>query len=326
VARLASISGAAIFIDRRVDPHQRITLNAEVGSADDALRSIAGASSLGTSRMGRFGYLGPKQAAAQLRTLALVRGTEVARLPQAVRQNLERKQRLDWPRLAEPRGLVMSLVEQRGWRLAQAERIPHDLWPAGSLPEMTAVEQLTVLLIGFDLTFAVRAEQRRLEIVPLEPVTVQNRYQLPDHLSDASSLLRNELPQGSARSWRIAGRTLIVDALVEEHERLAALLRGRSAGPRPRPTRRDTRQLYTLRVQEQPVGAVLRELAERLKWTIEIDEASIRAAGRSLDVHVTFAVENSDQDELLEAVLRPAGLGYRREGERLRIVPRESSR
>ena len=42
-------------------------------------------------------------------------------------------------------------------------------------------------------------------------------------------------------------------------------------------------QVYTLRVQEKPVGAVLRELSQRLHWAIQIDEDAIRAAGKSLD-------------------------------------------
>jgi hypothetical protein len=306
-------------VDRRVDPNRRISLNTEATSVDEALQSVAGAYSLGTSRVGRIRYLGPQRAAAQLRTVALIRGDEVAQLPASLRAGLERQRPLAWPRLAEPRGLVTSLVERLGWQPTRADLIPHDLWSAGSLPESSAVEQLTVLLIGFDLSFAVRADQRRLEIVPLEPATIRRRYQLANHQPDAVALLRMELPDSRVL---IEGKTAVVDARVEEHERLIALLRGKTAAPRRRPPQRSTTQVYTLRVQEQPVGVVLRELAERLKWTIEIDESSIRAAGRSLDARVSFAVEERNQDELLEAVLRPAGLDYRRDGERLRIIPR----
>ena len=87
-----------------------------------------------------------------------------------------------------------------------------------------------------------------------------------------------------------------------------------------------TRRVYTLRVAEQPVRAVLQELARRLNWQIDIDEAAIAAAGLSLDKRVSFEVENVEQDELLEALLRPAGLGFRREGERIKIVTRDNER
>ena len=67
------------------------------------------------------------------------------------------KQQLAWPRLSEPRQVISAVIEQRGWRVAEPERIPHDLWAAGELPELSVAEVLTVLLIGFDLTFELQA-------------------------------------------------------------------------------------------------------------------------------------------------------------------------
>ncbi|MCI0335243.1 MAG: hypothetical protein L0228_18695, partial [Planctomycetes bacterium] len=206
---------------------------------------------------------------------------DVKRLAGNRRAPLEQRGELSWPRLTEPRGLVTSLVEQHGWRIENATRIPHDLWPAGSLPELTLAEQLTVLLIGFDLMFEIDARERVVEIVPIE-----------GPLTDAKP--QAEVPPSVAR-------------------------------PRPAQSPRETKQVYTLRVREQPVRAVLRELTQRLKWPIEVDEASIRAAGLSLDERVSFAVEDVEQEELLDALLRPAGLDFRREGELLRIVPREDA-
>jgi hypothetical protein len=53
-----------------------------------------------------------------------------------------------------------------------------------------------------------------------------------------------------------------------------------------------------------------------------VDEAAIRRSGRSLDRRVSFAVENVELDELLEALLQPAGLAFERDGTRVRIGPR----
>lgn len=85
----------------------------------------------------------------------------------------------------------------------------------------------------------------------------------------------------------------------------------------------NTKQVYSLRVVEKPVGPVLRELGRRLNWQIEFDEEAIAAAGRSLDERVSMAVENVDQDVLLEALLEPAGLVYEREGNHVKIGPGE---
>jgi hypothetical protein len=154
----------------------------------------------------------------------------------------------------------------------------------------------------------------------LTPLTVNRRYRLPRQISNPESILR-QVPEARAD---LKGDTLSVDGRIEDHELLAELLRGQLGRKSAGRVQRKTKQVYTLRVQEQPVGAVLQQMAAKLDWSVEIDHESIRAAGLSLEKRVSFSVENSDADELLNAVLQPAGLDYRRDGERLRIVPRGS--
>jgi hypothetical protein len=320
IARVSELFDRTVFIDRRVDPDLRITLQVETASIDQVLQSVADALSLGTSNLNGLRYLGPRHSAEQLRTVAVVRDEAIALLPGADRNNLQRKSSLSWPRLSEPRQLVGSVAQRRGWQLRKSELIPHDLWNAGELPELSAAEQLTVLLIGFDLTFKTLPKERALEIIRLEEVTIRREYRLPSRSADAIAPLRQELR--TAKSVRREATRVIVDARVEQHERLADLFARR---PSSRPSRRPTSQsqrLYTLRVQEQPVSAILKQLAERLGWTVEFDDAAIRTAGLSADARVSFSVEDSSEEELLDAMLRPAGLSYRREGELLRIVPR----
>jgi hypothetical protein len=284
VSRLEEVFDENVFVDRRVDPSQRVSLDIEASQIEDVLAPIAKPRKLGVGRLGRLVYLGPRNAAERLPALAAMRVAEIEELSARQAVTLERRRPLQWPRLTEPRELVDSLVEERGWRVDQAERIPHDLWAAGELPAMGVAEQLTVLLMGFDLTFAVRARERTLAIVPVDTALLE-RF------------------GGQATPQAVGGQ----DALRPRFDNALA----------------ETRQVYTLRVAEQPVRAVLDELTKRLNWQIEIDEAAIRAAGRSLDERVSFAVKNVGPDELLEEVLRPAQLSFRRDGERIKIVPRE---
>jgi type II secretory pathway component GspD/PulD (secretin) len=94
----------------------------------------------------------------------------------------------------------------------------------------------------------------------------------------------------------------------------------RTAPPSVAHPKKDGKHVYTLRVKEKPVGAVIRELSKRLQWPVVIDEEGIRKAGKSLDTRVSFSVENADRDQLLEALLKPAGLEFRVDGDRVRIV------
>jgi hypothetical protein len=99
--------------------------------------------------------------------------------------------------------------------------------------------------------------------------------------------------------------------------------------PQPSPTARrkaddavNGKQVYTLRVESQPVGRVLEQLGRRIGWQITVDEDALRKAGRSIDERISFAVENADEDQLLEALLAPARLKAVREGRSVRIAPR----
>jgi hypothetical protein len=278
IGRLQPLFDEPVFVDRRVDPNVHVSLDISATSAEQVLKALAAEHELGVGRLGKLIYLGPRSSAEQLRATVAQRSKEIVGLPAELRPSLTRKQRLNWPRLSQPRQLVASAIEQCGWRIAEPERIPHDLWAAGELPELSVAEELTVLLIGFDLTFELRPADRSIQIVPLQtPTVARDPRGVPNRATARANAKR---PTGG------------------------------------------TKQMYTLRVQEKPVGAVLRELENRLHWVIQIDEEAIRAARKSLDQRVSFSVENVDQDKLLGALLTPAGLDYRVEGEKVRIIPR----
>jgi len=281
IARLRPLFDQPVFVDRRVDPDLRVSLDIEASSAEQVLTALASEHQLGVGRLGRVLYLGPAAAAAQLKQIAAVREKEAARLPGDLRTTLAGRSKLSWPRLAEPRILVSAIGEQSGWRVANPEKIPHDIWDAGELPELMATEKLTLLLLGFDQTFKLKPDERSIEIVALPTATAEQPAR--------SITNRPEMKPTAPRST--GGK----------------------------------RQVYTLRVQEKPVGAVLRELSQRLHWGIQIDEEAIRAAGKSLDKRVSLSVENADQEKLLDALLTPAGLEYQLDGEQVRVLPRRYS-
>jgi hypothetical protein len=280
IGRLHALFDDIVFVDRRVDPNMRISLDIETTSAEEVVAAIAAERELGAARLGRVVYLGPSGAASQLRAIAAARSQDVARLPAESRTLLTQRQPTTWPRLSEPRGLIASIVEHRGWRLAKADAIPHDLWSAGSLPAFPLAEQLTVLLIGFDLTFEVRPNDRIIQVVPMNVIV---------NPPGPSFAKKQATPPASAKR-----------------------------------SKQGARQEYTLRVPEQPVGLVLQALAKKLNWTIQIDADAIRKGGKSLATPVSFSVENVDQEHLLDALLSPAGLDYRIEGEQIRIIPRRT--
>jgi hypothetical protein len=275
--RLRQTFKASIILDRRVDPNQRVTLDIAATSAEQALAGIADSCGLEVARLGKLLYLGPASASGRLRQLATLRTHDAAKLPADMRNVVLKRRPLEWPTLSEPRQLITSLAERNVWRVVDAEKIPHDLWGANELPDLNLAEQLTVLLLGFDLTFEFQSDDQAVRIVQL----AANVAPAPAHNARSGS------PTKIPAAHSVGG----------------------------------TKQVYTLHVQEKPVGAVLHELANRLHWNLQIDENAVRAAGKSLDQRVSFSVENADQDKLLEALLTPAGLEFRNEGEQILITP-----
>ncbi|MFO0790130.1 MAG: STN domain-containing protein [Pirellulales bacterium] len=276
-ARMQPLFDERLFVDRRIDPSTRISLDISAISMEQVLTALAAEHGWGVARIGKLLYLGPAADAQRLRSIVSARVRDITRLPAAARTSLARRDTTAWPRLAEPRTLVTSIVEECGWKVVNAEQIPHDLWAAGELSELSVAERLTLLLIGFQLTFELDAQNQAVRIVDL-PASV------------AASPIKSAARTNSEKA---AAKTTI--------------------GP--------TKQVYTLRVQEKPVGAVLRELATRLHWALQIDEDAIRAAGKSLDTRVSFSVENADREKLLDALLTPAGLEYTIDGNQLRVLP-----
>jgi hypothetical protein len=289
ISRLEELFDEPIFVDRRIDSGRPVNLDVDAYRLEDALEPVASSCGLEVGRVGGLVYLGPQQSAARLAALSSLRSEEIRQMPTDARAGLEAVRPLFWPRLGEPRSLATALVEQRDWKLLHAERIPHDLWTAGELPALPLADQLTILLLGFDLSFAVNASDRTVEVVPIDAV-VMNKIA-------AKQMNKRQIKEKAKPTTSQTGKQ----------------------------TTSGRRQVYSLRVAEQPVSAVLKEFTRRLNWRIEIDEAAIRAAGRSIDARVSFAVQNVGQDELLEALLQPAGLTFRRDGAAIQIVPRKPS-
>jgi len=80
-----------------------------------------------------------------------------------------------------------------------------------------------------------------------------------------------------------------------------------------------TRQQFSLRLENQPVGRVMEQLARQLKLELFWTEDSLQSNKRSRETLVSCQIKNVDLDELLRSILSPAGLGFSREGQRVEI-------
>jgi hypothetical protein len=310
---LARQRRVALFLDRRVDPGLPVHFSVRAVPLEDGLRGLAQHLHLSIAILEPVVYLGPPATVQKLATVHHLCQQQVGDLPVRLRLPWRRRLAVSWLRLAEPRQVVTRLAAEAGISLRGVEKIPHDLWPAASLPRLSACTWLTLLLAGFDLTFAVdSAGQATIQPLPAE-VTVERTYRVPDPADRLAERLRSALPDARISA---SARQLVVSARWEDHVQLQRLLSGKPAD-QPAPAARETR--YTLQAAGQPLEPFLHalcgQLGLRVEFAPEIGDARLS--------RVTFTVTEATREQLLRAVLAPLGCDFHLADDVVRVFRKE---
>ncbi|MHB8902199.1 MAG: hypothetical protein ACYC6Y_25865, partial [Thermoguttaceae bacterium] len=251
----------AVLLDRRVDPDQKLDLEAREQPILAILQAVAEDRGLRASVLGGVVYLGPPTAAERLRTVAELRRREIESLPAELSRRFAQQSPLAWRDLASPRDLVGQVARQGGFEIVNLDRVPHDLWAAGSLPALSLADRLTLILHQFDLTFQVAEDAPRLALTPVpDRVALVNDYPAGSAPEALMEQWRAALPRCE---FRLAGDRVYVRGLAEELERIDEMRAGgpkrpRSAGPA---AGRPAEQVFTAEVPNRPLGAVLDHFA-----------------------------------------------------------------
>lgn len=298
----------AIMLDRRIDPDQPVDFTFQDRPLQDALAELANSRGWSLSRIGPVLYIGPPDTAGKLATLVALQDAAIRKFPAHVRRRLQLRHPCHAPMLTTPRDLLSEVAQRPRVSIANADVIPHDLWPSLDLPPLTIVESCTLILAGFDRTLQWQEDGTATIVeIPAEVVWRQT------YAANSLAARRAREYHRPSDTWRMeaTGDRLTVIGRWEDHQ---LLQRGPPSRPSARPD--DTRlQRFTLKVQQQPLMDVLTQVAERLGLTIRIQPAARQSLERRIDLDVAGATV----DQLLEALLRPAGLTHRLEGTALHI-------
>jgi hypothetical protein len=227
-------------------------------------------------------------------------------------------------RLSEPRAMLRNLMKATGAVLQEEELVPHDLWPARTLPPLSAVDRLVLLLAGFDLTGQISEDGRQVRIVPVKrPVQITRTYAIRRDRIPAVEAVLATMPKVVERSED--GR-LTLSARVEEHDQIAAVVRGQAPSRRERPPASPpsslTERRFTLKIENQPVGAVVDQLARQLNLEVAWESELEADPKRGREALASCDVRQVDLDGLLKAVLTSAGLDFERE--RAKVIIRSA--
>jgi len=322
IVSLAENQRAAVLIDRRVDPGQKLDLEWNDLPLGDIYRRVAESRQLGVVWLGPVAYFGPVQVTSRTRTLAELRRGEVRRLPAAAARKLLRPERMRWDDFATPRDLLARLAAESRIEISGLEQVPHDLWAGADLPALSLVDRLTLVAGQFDLTFEMAADASAVALVPV-----------PDEVVLVRSYPGGDDPQALADRWaalvpqsqvKVVAGEVFVRGWLEDHEQIAAA--AQPPPPTRRPTSRSRRtsegeKRFTVRDGKGPLGPVLEQLADKLGLTLKIDREALQRADISLQQPISFSVDKATLEELFEAVLTPAGCTFRVEGNVLEVRP-----
>ncbi len=274
--RLTSTGQITLWLDRRVDRQQTVTMQCVDQPLVLTLEKLAQQQSLGFTRLKTIVYVGPQQTALELSTLMGQARSQLKKLPRQTRKHWLHTEATTWPRLSEPRALAESWLGEARIKLTGGEQIPHDLWPEQSLPPLALVDRLVLLLAGFDLTCEITLEG--CEVVPI-------------------------------------GRPLIARPLKRARRRIVPKIASPQIQSQKSP-RGISRQRFTLRLENQPLGKVLDQLAQQLQLEVVWDLAGEKPTRKQL---VSCDVQNVDLDVLLSQILTPASLQHHRDGKQIII-------
>ncbi len=314
----------ALLLDRRIDPDQRITWKSHGLPLRDTLEALATHLGAEVSFFGPAVYLGPPDAAKRLRTVAALARQKWRGMPPVQSKIWLRKKPLHWNDLAEPRGLLISLAEEAGCQIDRLEKIPHDLWAEGSLPPLTLIDRLSLVLIQFDLTFEPvetggRVDRIRLVELPERP-TITKTYPGGPQANERVKTWKTTWPEADIH---LRGKRIEVIARIEIHQQLADQNRPTNSKKTTKPTeKKDSIDLARVRVDHfaitaQPVEAVLKYLAKRFELQLELTDVP----RTDLEKRISISREKATVDSLFEAIAEEAGLTYRREGKTVEFRP-----
>jgi hypothetical protein len=317
LASLSKTQRLAVMLDRRVDPDQKIELAFDHVPLQEALARIASRLQIGVTMLGPVAYFGPVSTVQRLRTVVALRNEEASRLPIAVRMRWTQAKPLKWEKLSSPRDLLADLGRQQGLELQGLEQIPADLWAAADLPPLTLPERLMIVLGQFDLTYQPATDGSSLRIVAMPTKPIIERSYAVKMPQDVAAQLR-QMKLLTDAEIEVAGSQLIVRGRQEDQDVVSEVLAGHTAH---RISVAEGRKVYTLRV-ELPVGQLVNALGKQMGMEIQLDRPAIAAAGISLEKTVQVDVKDASSDELLQAVLKPAGLKYVQHDNTIEITPR----
>lgn len=323
VERLATTQGISFWLDRRINPQQPVNARHSNATLRNVLEQIASDHSLGWSVFDDIVYIGTAESARDLATLSARLRRSLENAPADYRNRWLSAEPVSWPRLSTPREVLHGWLTNAGIELSNPKIIPHDLCNARELPSMSMADRISLLLIGYEMTCEVTPNGRSCRIVPIErPVMITEIHNAGDRARDVLAAFKDNKDVEIQRK----GRQLTITGRWEDQQRAAEIIAGEKVPNSQRNLPKKvpksvSEQRFTLKLENQPVGKTIDQLAGQLGLNVSWDQRLLAGKQDMRQKRVSCEVTNGDLDRLLESVLAPAELSFQLNGNELKILP-----
>jgi hypothetical protein len=317
--RLASTQGVTIWLDRRVNPQQQVNARHSNATLRAILDQTTTEHALGWSLFGEVIYVGPPKSANDLATLAARARHSLDDTSADYRNRWLSTEPTNWPRLSIPQEILSQWLANAEIKFTNPEVLPHDLWDAYSLPPMNLADRVVLLLIGYNMTCEITPNGRSCRIVSIaRPVLITEKHNAGNKSRKVIAAFQDDKNVEIRRS----GRQLTVTGRWEDQQRVAEIIAGSDLRkPPPNQSTRASGQRFSLKLENQPVGKVIDQLAAQLGLNVAWEQQLLVGDTDLRQMQVSCEVIDGDFNKLLESVLTPAGLSYRLNDTVLEIVP-----
>ena len=335
VRQLIDSQRISIVLDRRVDPTQSIELTLPQTPLRDILAALARKVDAEISVVGNVVYVGPTDSAKKLRTLVELRNNDLSKLSGAATPGkllwrnrfvaLTQKKSFVWQDFDRPRDILKQVADKFQIEIDGLDKLPHDLWATASLPQVTATEALSLLLVQFGSSFEFFPDRAAIRIVPIPQRVLIERI----HVIPANSPVTVEAACERFADAEIerTGAKLIVHGTIEQQAEIAAWLK--LGGQKPlKPAEKKPKLLrerrFTLTQKNATLGDVIKTFTT-FGVQIDYDPARFAEAEISLDKKIDIDITEVSAEKLFRDLFEPLGIEVTIDGETVRLKPKPKS-
>ena len=291
--RLVAFSEAekiAVMLDRRIDPSTLMNLGVENRTLEQIFWRVGREAEIGVCRIEDCYYFGPVDTVVVLPIAldTLSRQAKKVRRRSNVKWTIKRAVRTG--PIVATKALIEAIADKHGFSVNGLHELPHDLWYEVSLPPMSVIGQMQLMLAGFGKTFEIDSDGKSITIIDFPKIESakrefsvsqrpENSKQLAEQFPDLKISFRSKAVVATGSPLQLA---LLEAKLIEQVDSLTG-----------------KEERFTLNTQSDRL-TILRTIAQTSKLELDLGSIDPEALADRIDLNV----DKVSQAELLFETLK----------------------